>query len=35
VSQNFKVVVTDQVFPGIDTETQLLAGFPATCGGCW
>jgi len=25
VSQNFKVVVTDQVFASIDTETQLLA----------
>jgi D-3-phosphoglycerate dehydrogenase len=29
VSQNFKVVVTDQVFPGIDTETQLLAAIGA------
>jgi len=29
VSQNFKVVVTDQVFPSIDTETQLLAAIGA------
>jgi hypothetical protein len=29
VSQSFKVVVTDQVFPGIDTETQLLAAIGA------
>jgi hypothetical protein len=27
VSQNFKVVVTDQVFPGIDTKT-LTGGQP-------
>src|SRR6266516_2394446 len=29
MSQNFKVVVTDQVFPSIDTETQLLAAIGA------
>jgi phosphoglycerate dehydrogenase-like enzyme len=29
VSQNFKVVVTDQVFQSIDTETQLLAAIGA------
>ena len=29
MSQDFKVVVTDQVFPGIDTETQLLAAIGA------
>jgi hypothetical protein len=25
VSQDFKVVVTDQVFPSIDTKIQVLA----------
>jgi hypothetical protein len=25
MSQDFKVIVTDQVFPSIDTKTQLLA----------
>ena len=29
MSQNFTVVVTDQVFPSIDTETQLLAAIGA------
>ena len=29
MSQDFKVVVTDQVFPSIDTETQLLAAIGA------
>ncbi len=29
MSQNFTVVVTDQVFPSIDTETQLLAAVGA------
>lgn len=29
MSQHFKVVVTDQVFPSIDTEARLLAGIGA------
>ncbi|HYB86571.1 MAG TPA: hypothetical protein VEC76_06965 [Streptosporangiaceae bacterium] len=29
MSQTFKVVVTDQVFPSIATETQLLAAIGA------
>ena len=29
MSQTFKVVVTDQVFPSIDTETELLAAIGA------
>jgi D-3-phosphoglycerate dehydrogenase / 2-oxoglutarate reductase len=29
MSQNFKVVVTDQVFPSIDSETELLAAIGA------
>jgi D-3-phosphoglycerate dehydrogenase len=30
MSQRFKVVITDQVFPSIDTETRLLAGIGAS-----
>jgi D-3-phosphoglycerate dehydrogenase len=30
MSQRFKVVITDQVFPGIDIETRLLAGIGAS-----
>ena len=29
MSPNFKVVVTDQVFPSIDAETELLAAIGA------
>src|ERR1035441_5456367 len=29
MSQRFKVVITDQVFPSIDTESRLLAGIGA------